>query len=118
MQAVAAAFMGTQGTRSTAVQPRIRQAAEEFEAQMMKELIKPMTSDSLFANGTDGDDGPGSAGALNEFAADALGKALSARGGFGIASRIVDTLSRPGTCFETGQKSPQCPQGSKKSHSQ
>ena len=74
-------------------QPRLVRAAHEFEAQMMKELMKPLDR-SASLTGTDGDaeDDSGSSGALGEFASEALGRALSERGGFGIASSIVKQL--------------------------
>jgi len=76
-------------------QPRLVRAAHEFEAQMMKELLKPMTaSDGL--TGDEGDSGSGSSSALGEFASEALGRALSEQGGFGIARSIVQQLSRSG----------------------
>jgi Rod binding domain-containing protein len=59
---------------------------------MMQELLKPMTG----GNGLDGEDGDsasGSSGALGEFASEALGRALSEQGGFGIANSIVRQLS-------------------------
>ena len=74
-----------QKRRLTAPQPRLVRAAHEFEAQMMKELLKPMTD----ADGLDGRGrrlGFGSGGALGEFASEALGQALSEQGGFGIAN--------------------------------
>lgn len=72
-------------------QPRLVQAAHEFEAQLMKELLKPMTNSA----GIGGDDSDaGSNGALAEFAADALGQALSRHGGLGIATDILHSLSR------------------------
>jgi Rod binding domain-containing protein len=78
-----------------APQPRLVRAAHEFEAQMMKELLKPMTaSDSL--TGGDGDSDAGSGGALGEFASEALAQALSEKGGFGIADKIVQELSASG----------------------
>jgi Rod binding domain-containing protein len=55
--------------------------------------------------GEDEDDG-GDAhanGALGEFASEALGQALSQRGGFGIADRIVRDLSHSGKQGETGK---------------
>lgn len=80
-------------------QPRLVRAAHEFEAQMMKELLKPMTGsdpltgeDSESSSGSLGDSS-GSSGALGEFAAEALGRAMSEGGGFGIANRIVADLS-------------------------
>ena len=79
----------------TTPQPRLVKAAHEFEAQMMKELMKPHNHSSALT-GTDADaDDSGSAGALGEFASEALGKALSERGGFGIASSIIKHLSTP-----------------------
>jgi Rod binding domain-containing protein len=77
---------------------RLVQAAHEFEGQMMKELLKPIAED----NGQNGDDVGGSmgAGVLSEFAGEALGQALSQRGGFGIADRIIAQLSHAGNSIE------------------
>ncbi len=83
------------GNQGNAVpSPKLVHAAHEFEAQMMKELLKPLTnSDPLTGDdeGADGvlDSGAGSGGTLGEFASESLGKALSERGGFGIADRIL-----------------------------
>lgn len=83
-------------------QGRLVRAAHEFEAQMMKELLKPMTgSDPLTGEDSDSlsdslGDSSGSGGALGEFAAEALGQALSESGGFGIANRIVADLTSGG----------------------
>ncbi len=81
--------------------PRLVHAAHEFEAQMMQELLKPMTK----GNGLDGEDGTasGSGSALGEFASEALGRALSDRGGFGIANGIIRELSHSGNKPVTGQ---------------
>jgi Rod binding domain-containing protein len=67
-------------------------AAHEFEAQMMQELLKPLSA----GNGLDGEDGDGasgSGGALGAFASEALGRGLSEQGGFGIADSIVRQLT-------------------------
>jgi len=78
--------------RQTTPQPRLVRAAHEFEAQMMKELLKPMTgTDAL--TGEAESSSAGSGGALGEFASEALGRALSERGGFGIANGIVKQLT-------------------------
>jgi Rod binding domain-containing protein len=77
-------------------------AAQEFEAQMMQELLKPMTE----GNGLDGEDGDsasGSGGALGAFASEALGRGLSEHGGFGIASSIVRELTPKGNSSITAQ---------------
>jgi Rod binding domain-containing protein len=97
---------------SSAPSPKLVHAAHEFEAQMMKELLAPMTgSDPLF--GEDEDDGgdsglalgsgSGSGGALAEFASQALGQALSERGGFGIANKIIGQLA-PATARKKDEK--------------
>ncbi|MFP5235582.1 MAG: hypothetical protein ACLGSD_06745 [Acidobacteriota bacterium] len=60
----------------------------------MKELLKPLNAGGAWG---DEDDNSGSAGALGDFASEALGQALSRQGGFGIADRIVGRLSHSGT---------------------
>lgn len=84
----------------TVVQPRLVNAAHEFEAQLMKELMKPLTSG--VAPGDDSDDAggdsssAGSTGALGEFASEAFARALSNQGGFGIANQIIGQLAQRG----------------------
>jgi Rod binding domain-containing protein len=92
------------GQAGNAPWPRLVRAAHEFEGQMMKELLKPMTGgDSLTGTEDDSDSGAGSGGALGEFASEALGQALSERGGFGIADRIVRELSHSGNQHGSGK---------------
>jgi len=80
-------------------------AAHEFEGQMMKGLFQPMIAGDALTGGEDGDSelGSGSGGALGEFASEALGQALSERGGFGIANRIVKELSHSGNQHGNGK---------------
>lgn len=82
-----------QGSSSTH-QPRLVNAAHEFEAQMMQELLKPMTASAGLTDSEDGDNG--SAGALGDFASEALGRALSDRGGLGIANQILASFTHSG----------------------
>ena len=78
-------------------QPRMVRAAHEFEAQMMKELLTPMTrTDALFREGDEED-----SGILGEFATESLAGALSAGGGMGIADRIIQSLSPGPTSGKT-----------------
>jgi Rod binding domain-containing protein len=84
--------------------PRLVQAAHEFEAQMMKGLLQPMTGkDALTGEDADSGGDAGAIGALGEFASQALGEALSRAGGFGIANRIVQDLSHSGNKSGTGK---------------
>lgn len=93
---------GIGGAPRDELSPRLVHAAHEFEAQMMKELLKPMTGfDGL--TGEDSDAGTGSEGAMGEFASEALGRALSERGGLGIATSILHSVSRSG---KTSQSEP------------
>ena len=80
--------------------PRFVQAAHEFEAQMMKELLKPMAGS---ADLDEDDSASGSNGALADFASGALGESLSRAGGLGIAETILRNISQHGT---PGQTSP------------
>jgi flagellar protein FlgJ len=74
--------------------PKLVSAAHEFEASMMKELMGPLTSGGDSLEG--GEDGAGSESAITSFAGEALGKAISEHGGFGIAKRILHQLSAAG----------------------
>jgi Rod binding domain-containing protein len=80
--------VSTEGRSATVPQPRLIQAAHEFEAQLMKELLKPMTNGASLDGEDAGTDGP-----LADFATEALGQALSKRGGLGIATSILHSLS-------------------------
>lgn len=85
---------------ATAPSQRLVRAAHEFEGQMMKELLKPMTAN----DGLSGDeDESGSGGTLGEFASEALGQALSQQGGLGIANQIVKELSHSGNQHHPGE---------------
>ena len=87
-------FGSVGGLSADSPQPRLVKAAHEFEAQMMNELLKPLSdSDGLTS---DDDANTGSGGALGGFASEALGRALSEHGGLGIADSIVRSLSHSG----------------------
>jgi Rod binding domain-containing protein len=87
------ALAGTGQTSATVTpQPRLVRAAHEFEAQMMQELLKPLTSENGLG-GDENDTASGSGGALGAFASEALGRGLSEHGGFGIANSIVRQLT-------------------------
>lgn len=70
--------------------PKLKSAAHEFEASLMQEFLKPLQHDPLFDSGEDGGIDGGSSGALMSFGSEALAKAISERGGFGIATEILD----------------------------
>jgi Rod binding domain-containing protein len=78
--------------------PKLKSAAHEFEASLMQEFLKPLQHDPLFApdksdgssDSDGGSDDQGSSAALMSFASEAMAKAISERGGFGIATKILD----------------------------
>jgi Rod binding domain-containing protein len=75
--------------------PKLLKAAHEFEAQLMKELLRPLTQSGGWTG--DGEENEaGGTGTLGEFAAESLAGSLSAHGGLGIANRIVEEISRSG----------------------
>jgi Rod binding domain-containing protein len=90
----ATAITASAATAANAPQPRLVKAAHEFEGQMMKELLQPMTAKDAMLSDDDSDSGSG--GVLGEFASEALGRALSEGGGFGIANQIVRDLAASG----------------------
>jgi Rod binding domain-containing protein len=104
MLSIAATTAATAGAETTpaAPSPRLIHAAHEFEAQMMKELLKPMMA-SNGLNGEDDNSASGSGGVLGEFATEALGRGLSEQGGFGIATSIVKQLYSAGNKHVTSQ---------------
>ena len=93
------ASIPTSQTPSTP-QPRLVRAAHEFEAQLMKELLKPLTAGDGFSGS---EDDTGSNGALGDYACEALGRALSDHGGFGIANSLIAQVSHSGNRPATAQ---------------
>jgi Rod binding domain-containing protein len=73
--------------------PKLERCAREFEASLMAELLKPLQAgDGLTGEDSDSGSGAGSGGALSGFASESLARAISERGGFGIADRILNQL--------------------------
>ena len=80
--------------------PRLRKAAQEFEANFLQELLKPLKEDPLFAGsdglgGSDGADGTmsGSLGTVDSLGTEALADALAAAGGLGIAQHVLAQMA-------------------------
>ena len=91
---------GAPARAASLMQARLRPAAHEFEACLMKEFLQPLGKDPLFDEDRDGESGGGSSNALVSFGSEALARAISERGGFGIATRIIDH-------FEAGTVDPE-----------
>ncbi|HZZ39765.1 MAG TPA: hypothetical protein VFE06_11580 [Acidobacteriaceae bacterium] len=100
--------MGESGAGAGAgIDARLRPAAHEFEACMMKEFLEPLQKDALFEDGKDEAGSDGSGNALMSFGSEALARAISDRGGFGIATKIIGQLegkSSTGSGGTAGEK--------------
>jgi len=82
--------------------PRLKPAAHEFEACLMKEFLQPLQHDALFDDGKDDAGGDGSGNALMSFGSEALARAISERGGSGIATKIIGHFKQGGSSGTTG----------------
>jgi Rod binding domain-containing protein len=71
---------------------RLERCAHQFEASLMAELLKPLQDGDELAGEDSDSGGSGSGGALSGFASESLAGAISERGGFGIANRILHQL--------------------------
>jgi flagellar protein FlgJ len=88
-------MMASVGETAPAVtpSPRLQQAAHQFEASMLQELLKPMQKESgLFKDGDD-DDGADSNSSLREYGTEVMARALSERGGLGISKMVLAKLA-------------------------
>jgi Rod binding domain-containing protein len=94
-------------TERAGKEARMENAAHQFEASLMQELFKPLQNDALFRGDGDGDgdgegdgggdaegDGGGISGPLGSFAAEAMARAVSDRGGFGIARQLIEHFKK------------------------
>jgi Rod binding domain-containing protein len=78
------------------IDPRLKPAAHEFEACLMKEFLQPLTKDALFTEAGEGGSTEESGNALMSFGSEALARAISERGGLGIAKTILGHFGVPG----------------------
>jgi hypothetical protein len=94
--------------------PKLKSAAHEFEASLFQELLKPLQEDPLFTSdgsgisggSADESDDQNSSNALMNFGSEAMAKAISERGGFGIATKILNhfrTLEKATSAASAGK---------------
>lgn len=70
---------------------KLKSAAHEFEASLMQELIRPMQHDPLGeSSDASSSDDAGSGNAVVNFGSETLARAISERGGFGIARKVLE----------------------------
>jgi flagellar protein FlgJ len=81
-------------TAAAAQKAKLTDAAQQFEAMLLQEMLKPMQS------GLTGEDGDGegalsgSGSTLSSFGTESVARAIAKAGGLGIAKRVVEQVSR------------------------
>src|SRR5271170_7746733 len=88
---------GIAGNTSTALNgakhAKLVDAAQQFEATMLQELLKPLQhGQDSWGGEENGDDGSGS-DTITSFGTEAMAKAMSKGGGFGIAKQIISKVT-------------------------
>jgi flagellar protein FlgJ len=76
-------------------QAKLVDAAQQFEAAMLQELLKPMQHGQDSWGGELKSDDPAS-DTISSFGTEAIAKAISKGGGFGIAKQIVSKVTLEG----------------------
>jgi len=73
-------------------QTKLANAAQQFEAMMLNEMLKPLHFGAAVDTGGEESAG-GAADTIRGMGTDALGKALASHGGLGIAKKIVGEVT-------------------------
>jgi flagellar protein FlgJ len=72
-------------------QSKLADAAQQFEAMLLQEMLKPLRSQE---SGWSGEDSADSASdTINSFGTEAVAKAISKSGGLGIARQVIRQVS-------------------------
>jgi Rod binding domain-containing protein len=76
---------------------RLKTAAHQFEASLLTEILKPLQRTGAAVGGEEEDSAEGP---LQDLAAESLARALSDRGGFGIADRVLHQFEAAGPAHQ------------------
>jgi Rod binding domain-containing protein len=98
--------MGSTASESpvdAAREAKLSKAAEEFESMMLNELLKPLHFGAGVDEGQE-ESADGAADTMRGLGTDALGKALAAQGGFGIARKVVKEVTGAANHTKVGSK--------------
>ncbi|WP_213803438.1 hypothetical protein [Granulicella sp. dw_53] len=79
--------------------PRLKDAAQQFEAILLKEMLKPLQS-SQHSMDDDGDDSDKPADVLGEYGTEAIANAISKSGGLGIGKKVLQQVQLESTRFQ------------------
>ena len=75
-------------TVETQKQAKLADAAQQFEAMLMQEMLKPMQAGQDSWGGEEKNDDP-SADTISSFGTEAVAKAIAKGGGLGIARQVI-----------------------------
>ena len=76
-------------------QAKLVDAAQQFEAMMMQELLKPFSS-GQDGWGGDGQSGDAGSDTMSSFGTEAMAKAIAKNGGLGIAKQVIRQVTQEG----------------------
>ena len=78
----------------TRKQAKLVDAAQQFEAMMLQEMLKPMRGGKDSWGGDGKDDSDSASDTITSFGSEAFAKAISKGGGFGIAKQVISQVNR------------------------
>jgi peptidoglycan hydrolase FlgJ len=73
-------------------QAKLVDAAQQFEAMMLQEMLKPMRGGKDSWGGDDKSDSDSASDTISSFGTEAFAKAISKGGGFGIARQVISQV--------------------------
>jgi peptidoglycan hydrolase FlgJ len=74
-------------------QAKLTDAAQQFEAMMLQEMLKPMRGQQDSWGGEE-KDGDSASDTISSFGTEAFAKAISRGGGFGLAKQVISQVNR------------------------
>jgi flagellar protein FlgJ len=73
-------------------QAKLVDAAQQFEAMMLQEMLKPMRGGKDSWGGEETTDSDSASDTISSFGTEAFAKAISKGGGFGIAKQVISQV--------------------------
>jgi flagellar protein FlgJ len=73
-------------------QAKLVDAAQQFEAMMLQEMLKPMRGGKDSWGGDDKSENDSASDTIGSFGTEAFAKAISKGGGFGIARQVISQV--------------------------
>ena len=73
-------------------QAKLVDAAQQFEAMMLQEMLKPMCGGKDSWGGEENTDSDSASDTITSFGTEAFAKAISKGGGFGIAKQVISQV--------------------------